>query len=181
MEMERPSWKRQQEKHENPARQGHKEIIMAKKNSSVKNSKSDDNSADSARPIEKMDKADLQAKYMQFEMLGRELEQYEGQKQVVDMKAKELKALRDSIDQIVAGEGFAQLGEGVYIPSRFTDVDACLVDIGMKIFVRMPKAETKKYLDKKSKEFDEVLEKIDCRCQELRGEMQRQAMELQGF
>jgi prefoldin alpha subunit len=154
---------------------------MAKKNSSVKNSKSEDTSKEPANPMENINQSDLQAKYMQFEMLGRELEQFEGQKQVVEMKAKELKALRDSIDQIVAGEGFSQLGEGVYIPSRFTDVDSCLVDIGMKIFVRMPKAETKKYLDKKSKEFDEVLEKIDCRCQELKGEMQRQAMELQGF
>jgi prefoldin alpha subunit len=154
---------------------------MAKKNNSIKNSKSDDCIEDSINPMDKIDKSDLQARYMQFEMLGRELEQFEAQRQMIDQKAKELKLLRDSIDQIAPGEGFSQLGEGIYIPSKFTDVDAYLVDIGMKIFVRMPKAETKKYLDKKSKEFDEVLIKVDQKRQELTNEMQRQAMELQGL
>jgi prefoldin alpha subunit len=154
---------------------------MAKKDRLNKDSDCNDEHKLQANPIENIDQSDLQARYMQFEMLGKELEQFESQGQIISMKAKELKALRESIDQISKGEGFSQLGEGIYIPSRFTDVDNYLVDIGMKIFVRMPKTETKKYLDKKIKEFDEVLVKIDARRQELTTEMQRQAMELQGF
>lgn len=149
--MERAYRKRQQEE------------IMAKKTSKEDN------------------KGELQAKYIQFELLGRELEQIEAQRQLVDLKAKELKILRDSIDHITKGEGFSQLGEGIYVPSKFTETDSFIIDIGKKIFVKMDKPGAKKYLDKKVKEFDEALEKIDSRCQEISIEIQRQAADLQGF
>jgi len=144
-------------------RKGQQEEIMAKKSSK------DDN------------KAELQAKYIQFELLGREFEQIEAQRQLVELKAKELKILRDSIDHVIKGEGFSQLGEGIYVPSKFTEADSFIVDVGKKIFVKMDKTGAKKYLEKKVKEFDDALEKIDCRCQEISVEIQKQAADLQGI
>lgn len=150
---------------------------MAKKDSLAKVSKSED----SRKPKEELSQQELQAKYMQFEMMNRELEQFEAQRQMVDMKAKELKILREAVDYVVEGEGFSQLGEGIYVPSKFTDSNTYLVDIGMKIFVKMNKVEARKHLDKKLKEFDEVLTKIDEHSKSLSEEMQRQAMDLQGL
>jgi len=156
---------------------------MAKKDSKTdKNSKSDDVSRDSAKSPEKcLSPSELQARYLQFEMMNRELEQFEAQRQVLDMKTKELKVLRESMDSVIEGEGFSQLGEGFYVPSKFTDSNTYLVDIGMKIFVKMNKNDAKKYLDKKVREFDDVLKKIDDHRNCLMEELQRQAMELQGI
>ncbi|MBN2094759.1 MAG: hypothetical protein JW727_01825 [Candidatus Aenigmarchaeota archaeon] len=127
------------------------------------------------------DAIELQKKYVQFELLGKELEQVESQKELVAVKAKELELLSHSIGQLSKGEGFSQLGEGIFVPAKFTDTDTFMVDVGRKIYVKMPRAETQKYLDRKVKEFNEVLEKIEKRSQELTCEVQAMASEMQGL
>lgn len=123
--------------------------------------------------------ADVQKKYIQVEMLNQELEQLMSQRELVAMKSTELQVLRDSLGKLVIGEGFAQLGEGVYVPAKFTDSDRLVVDIGRNLHVKMKRSEAEKFLGDKLKAYVETLGKIDKRIESVSGEVQKLAMELQ--
>ncbi|MGC9310447.1 MAG: prefoldin subunit alpha [Candidatus Aenigmatarchaeota archaeon] len=132
----------------------------------------------------KPSKEDLQAafqqKYMQFEYLNRELEQINSQKEMVAYKIAELMTLRKSLGSLEKAEGFSQLGEGFYIPSKFTDPDSLLVDVGRKIFVKMPRADAEKHLDGKIKDLEGAISKIEKHFDALSNKIQALAVELQG-
>jgi prefoldin alpha subunit len=119
-------------------------------------------------------------KYIQIELLNQELEQLMSQREFVSMKAGELSILRDSVLKVEAGEGFAQLGEGVYVPAIFKDTDRVLMDIGRNLFVKMKKEDAKGFLLEKSEAFTQALAKMDGRIEDLSMQMQKIAMELQG-
>ena len=132
-----------------------------------------------AKTMHKPDPMEIQKKYVQFELLGKELEQIESQKELVSAKAKELQVLRHSLDQLSKGEGFSQLGEGIFVPAKFTDTNTFIVDVGKKIYVKMNKLEAEKHLDRRVSEFGELMQKIEERSNELTCEIQSLAVELQ--
>ena len=103
---------------------------------------------------------EAQEKYMQVELLNKELEQISVQFDFINSKLNESITLRDSIENIQEGPSFSQLGAGIFISSQVTDKNSFLVNIGRRIFVKMNKEEIQKNLEKKIDNFKSVLSQV---------------------
>jgi len=126
-------------------------------------------------------KREIQEKYIQIELLNKELEQISVQLELMKSKLDELITLKNSINKIQKGEGFSQLGSGIFVSSNITTDNIFLVDVGRRFFVKMNKEEIHKYLEEKINNFKSAIPQISKRKSELQKEAQKQIFELQNL
>ncbi len=130
-----------------------------------------------------VDQGELQKKaqeiYMRIEMLNKEFEQISMQYDVINSKIEESEKLRKAMKSLIVGEGFSRMGSGVLVPSKITEDNYFLVDVGKKLFVKMNKSEVDEHIGEKIKGMESVLPKVLSRRKELQDNIQKYMLELQ--
>ncbi len=83
---------------------------------------------------------ELQAKYVQYQVLRQQLAAYLEEKTIMDTRLNELNVTIDALhrlDEIKKGdEMWSQLGSGAFIRSDIKDVDKVMISIGAGIVVK---------------------------------------------
>ncbi len=121
----------------------------------------------------------LQERYVQIELLNKQLEQVSSQLELIKAKIEELFFVRNAVEKMFQGGGFSQLGTGVFIKSEFKDTNTFLINVGRNIFVKMNKEDAKNYLARKMEDIKSVHSHLTNKANELQKEIQEQVLELQ--
>ncbi|MCK4429145.1 MAG: prefoldin subunit alpha [Candidatus Aenigmarchaeota archaeon] len=127
----------------------------------------------------KTEESQLQERYVQIELLNKQLEQISSQIGMLKMRIEELMSVGNAVEKASPGEGFSQIGTGVFIKSEFKDTDAFLINIGKNIFVKMNKKEALDFINRKIEDMKTIHSHLANRIGELQNEIQGQIQELQ--
>lgn len=127
----------------------------------------------------KDNESQLQERYIQIELLNKQLEYVSSQLELVKVKIEELFSVRNAVEKMFKGEGFSKLGAGVFIKSEFKDTNTFLINVGRNIFVKMNKKDAENYLTIKIEDIKNIHLQLTNKADELQKEIQNQIIEVQ--
>ena len=127
----------------------------------------------------KMEESKLQERYMQIELLNKQLEQISSQMGMLKMRIEELMSVGNAVEKASSGEGFSQIGTGIFIKSEFKDGDNFLINVGRNLFVKMNKKEASDFTNRKIEDMKTIHSHLGGKIDELQNEIQNQIQELQ--
>ena len=118
-----------------------------------------------------MTKEELSQKYLEFQLLNQQIQQAQQQLQLLTKQITELKTLSKNLQELSKSkkdsEMYTNLGVGVNIKSKLTDIKKLLVNVGAGILVQKTPEETIKIVDKQAIELDKFCIELDKNAQIL--------------
>lgn len=127
---------------------------------------------------------EMQQKYLQLEMIKREIEQLNSQKQQVKQKIDEINETKKTVQALSKIEEnnsiWPQIGAGVFIKAKVAEKDSFMVDSGASVFTTKSSSEVLELLEKQieelkraDKEMDDYIEKYNESFQNLSNELRQ--------
>ncbi|MCP3683044.1 MAG: prefoldin subunit alpha [bacterium] len=90
--------------------------------------------------MEKQQEEELQQKYMEFQMLGSQLKQLQGQLQTAEEQTVDLRTVMDGLSELKntksGGELLAPISEGIFVQGTVNNTSELIINVGADICVK---------------------------------------------
>ena len=118
----------------------------------------------------------IQAMYMQFQMMKQQMDEAIQNKQLLDQKMAEITSTKSAVADLKktkkGSEVWAPLGSESFVMAELKDVSQVAVSVGANIVVKKSIPETLKILEKKEKELQDLDKQLMAHIEQVQSQMQ---------